>query len=78
MFESAEPVDMVVADRDGAPVDVAAWLPAGAQILERRLIVQVAAFVCRRAAERAPYTVLDRTTGRVVTLTAPRCEPDAP
>jgi hypothetical protein len=76
MFESAAIVDAVVTDRDGNVVDVRALLPRGAQILEPRLVGQVAEFACRTRPERSPYTVV--TSGHSISLLAPRCGRDVP
>ena len=79
MFAAAEPLDVVVTDRNGAAVDPRAYLPRDAQILDRKLLFQVLAFVCTHDAGRAPLSVTERSAGRDahLRLAAPRCVPDA-
>lgn len=73
MFESAEPVDLELRDARGARVPLSDYLPRGALLTDRREAERVALFICGRAPERAPFTLLDRTTGRARELGAAEC-----
>jgi hypothetical protein len=68
MFESVEDLDHELRDRDGQLVDVRAWLPRGANLVDRGELRNVVAFVCEHAAERAPFTYVEPSRGTNVTL----------
>ena len=68
MFESVEDLDHELRDRDGQLVDVRAWLPRGANLVDRSELRKVVAFVCEHAAERAPFTYAEPSRGTSVTL----------
>ncbi len=56
MFESVESVEHELRDRDGALVDVRAWLPRGANVVDRDELRRIVTFVCRKEGIRAPFT----------------------
>ena len=68
MFESVEPLAHELRDRTGAPVDVRAWLPRGANLVDRGELRKVVAFVCRHEASRAPFTYVEPNAGIDVRL----------
>ena len=68
MFESVEELDHELRDRDGQLVDVRAWLPRGANLVDRGELRKVVAFVCEHAAEHAPFTYVEPSRGTSVTL----------
>lgn|GEM_PF-3390099 len=71
MFESVEPLDHVLRDRDGRTVDVRAWLPRGANLVDRGELRKIVAFVCEKErVPRAPFTYAEPSTGLDVTLGA--------
>ncbi|CAN5924758.1 hypothetical protein BH11MYX4_BH11MYX4_60650 [soil metagenome] len=68
MFESVEPLDHELRDRAGERVDVRAWLPRGANLVDRSELRRVVAFVCEKEAARAPFTYVEPGTGVDVRL----------
>jgi len=77
MFESVEPVEHELRDRDGNLVDVRAWLPRGANLVDRGELRRIVAFVCRREPARAPFTYTESsrtpiTVGEDCRVHAPR------
>ena len=70
MFESVDDLDHELRDRDGNVVDLRAWLPRGANLVDRGELRKVVAFVCERAPERAPFTYVEPSRGTNVTLGA--------
>lgn len=74
MFESVEPLDHELRDRDGVVVDVRAWLPRGANLVDRGELRRVVAFVCTREIARAPFTYIEPSGGLTTTL-APAGDP---
>ncbi len=75
MFESVEPLDHALTDRAGAPVDVRAHLPRGANLVDRGELRKVVAFVCRQEPASAPFRYLEPSSGIDVQLD-PRSGPD--
>src|SRR5947209_6293446 len=71
MFESVEDLDHELRDRDGNIVDVRAWLPRGANLVDRGELRNVVAFVCERTPSQAPFTYVEPSRGTNVTLGAP-------
>lgn len=70
MFESVEPLDHVLRDRDGRMVDVREWLPRGANLVDRGELRKVVAFVCDKERARAPFSYSEPGTGLAVMLGA--------
>ena len=70
MFESVEPLDHVLRDRDGRVVDVREWLPRGANLVDRGELRKVVAFVCEKERARGPFTYEEPSAGLEVTLAA--------
>ena len=68
MFEEVELVDGELRDRDGELVDVRAWLPRGANVVDRGELRDVVAFVCKKEQARAPFTYAERSRKVEVTL----------
>ena len=68
MFESVEDLDHELRDRDGNVVDVRAWLPRGANLVDRGELRKVVAFVCERSPEQRPFTYVEGSRGTTVTL----------
>lgn len=68
MFESVEAIDYELRDRDGRLVDVRAWLPHGANLVDRGELRQVVAFVCEKERARQPFTYEEPSRGVRVTL----------
>jgi hypothetical protein len=64
MFESVDSLDHELRDRDGAPVDIRAWLPRGANLVDRSELRQIVRFVCARERARAPFTYRERGAPR--------------
>jgi hypothetical protein len=56
MFESVERTDHELRGRDGQLIDVRDFLPKGANLVDRRELRDVVAFVCRRAPALGPFT----------------------
>lgn len=56
MFESVESVDHELRDRDGNVVDVRAWLPRGANLVDKGELRRIVTFVCKKEQARAPFT----------------------
>lgn len=73
MFESADRVDVVLLDASGATLTLADYLPRGALVTDRREAERVARFICGRERARAPFTLVDRTTGRERVLGPAEC-----
>jgi hypothetical protein len=63
MFESVESIDHQLADRDGRPVDIRAWLPKGANVVDRAELRRIVGFVCERERARAPFTYAEPSRG---------------
>ena len=59
MFESVEPLDHELRDRAGQRVDVRAFLPRGANLVDRGELWKVVGFVCAREATRGPFTYVE-------------------
>jgi hypothetical protein len=70
MFESVEPLDHVLRDRDGRVLDVREWLPRGANLVDRGELRKVVAFVCEKERARGPFTYAEPSAGLEVTLGA--------
>jgi hypothetical protein len=70
MFESVETIDHELRDRDGQLVDVRAWLPRGANLVDRGELREVVAFVCQKQPARQPFTYEEPSRGLRVTLGA--------
>ena len=68
MFESVEPLDHVLRDRDGRVVDVREWLPRGANLVDRSELRKIVAFVCEKERARAPFTYAEPSAKLEVTL----------
>ena len=68
MFESVEPLDHVLRDREGRVLDVREYLPRGANLVDRGELRKVVAFVCERERAWAPFTYAEPSTGLEVTL----------
>lgn len=78
MFEGVEDVRHELRDRDGVPVDVRAWLPRGANLVDRSELRRVVRFVCERERARAPFTYEERAAGWTTTVSAEDCKVEAP
>lgn len=59
MFESVEPLEHVLTDRAGVVVDVRAYLPRGANLVDRTELRKVVAFVCEKEPARAPFAYVE-------------------
>ncbi|MBS2015680.1 MAG: hypothetical protein JST00_22520 [Deltaproteobacteria bacterium] len=70
MFESVEDVRHDLTDRDGRVVDVHAFLPRGAHVVDRGELRRIVRFVCEHQRDRAPFAYAERATGLTATLTA--------
>jgi hypothetical protein len=68
MFESVEPLDHELRDRDDRLVDVRDWLPRGANVVDRGELREIVAFVCEKERARAPFTYVERSQHLRVTL----------
>jgi len=68
MFESVETLDHELRDREGALVDIRAWLPRGANVVDRGELRSIVAFICGTDRARAPYTYVEPSRGLRVTL----------
>jgi hypothetical protein len=68
MFEAVEDLDHELRDHDGNVVDIRAWLPRGANLVDRGELREVVGFVCEHAPERAPFTYVEPTRGTSVSL----------
>jgi len=77
MFEAVEDTRYELSDRDGRPVDLAAWLPRGAKVVDRSELRAIVAFVCQKAPERAPLSFVEHATGARYVVLAPGCSVDA-
>jgi len=77
MFEGVEDVRHELRDRDGAPVDVRAWLPRGANLVDVSELRRVVRFVCEKEQSRAPFTYEERATGWTTTVGA-ECKIEGP
>jgi hypothetical protein len=75
MFESVEPLEHDLRDQAGDPVDVRAWLPRGANLVDRSELRKVVEFICQKDATRAPFRYVERARGLDVRLD-PRAGPD--
>lgn len=56
MFESVDRLDYTLRDRDGRPVDVRAYLPKSAWLVDYGELTEIVRFVCERERDRAPFT----------------------
>lgn len=65
MFESVESVDHELRDRDGNVVDVRAWLPRGANLVDKGELRNVVTFVCKKEHSRAPFTYSEPASERI-------------
>ena len=70
MFESVEPLAHSLTDRTGAPIDVRAYLPRGANLVDRGELRKVAALVCQNEPARGPLTYVEPRAGIDVQLDA--------
>jgi hypothetical protein len=68
MFESVEPLDHMLVDREGRLVDLREWLPRGANLVDTGELRKVARFVCTKEPARAPFTYSEPLTGFHATL----------
>jgi hypothetical protein len=66
MFSAVESLEHELRDRDGQLVDVHAWLPRGANIVDRTDLRNIVALVCARESERGPFTYSE--SGAALTL----------
>jgi len=78
MFESVDRLDFALRDRDGATVDVHAYLPKYAQLLDQRELREIVRFVCEKERARAPFSFEDRSRGVTRTIGPDDCRVDAP
>lgn len=65
MFESVESVEHELRDREGKRVDVHAWLPRGANLVDRAELRRVVGFVCERERARGPFTYREPSAAAV-------------
>ena len=70
MFESVEPIDHELLDREGRAVDIREWLPKGANLVDREELRRVVGFVCRKEIARAPFSYSEPSRGLTTTLGA--------
>ena len=56
MFESVEPIDHELRDRDGQVIDVRAVLPKNANLVDRTELRSIVAWICEHEPARAPFT----------------------
>jgi hypothetical protein len=63
MFESVDRLEHELRDKDGARVDVRAYLPRGAWLTDRDELREIVRFVCEKERARAPFTFEDRARG---------------
>ena len=68
MFESVERLDHDLRDRDGTAVDVRAWLPRGANLVDRGELRKVVELVCAKEGARAPFRYVEPSRGVSVRL----------
>lgn len=68
MFESVEPLDHDLTDRDGNAIPVRASLPKGANLVDREELRKVVEFVCGKERARAPFTYVEPSRGVNVRL----------
>jgi len=73
MFDDVDDVRHTLVDRDGAAVDIRAWLPRGANLVDRGELRRVVRFVCRRERARAPF-VYDEHATRTRAVLGEECE----
>jgi len=59
MFESVDRLDHRLVDRDGVAVDVRAYLPRDAWLVDRGELRSIVRFVCEKERGRAPFTYED-------------------
>jgi hypothetical protein len=59
MFESVEPIDYQLQDRDGRDLDVFDWLPRRANLVDRDELRRIVAFVCARELARGPFLYVE-------------------
>jgi hypothetical protein len=76
MFEGVEDVRHVLRDKDGVTIDVRAWLPRGANLVDRSELRRVVRFVCERERARAPFTYEEEATSLRTTLGAEGAGPE--
>ncbi|AKV00734.1 hypothetical protein AKJ09_07397 [Labilithrix luteola] len=63
MFEDVQRVDYTLADRDGTAIDVRAYLPRGAHLVDDQELPDIVRFVCEKEPSRAPFTFENRRRG---------------
>lgn len=56
MFESVEPIDHELRDKDGQLIDIRTVLPKNANLTDRTELRSVVAWICEHQPERAPFT----------------------
>ncbi len=63
MFEAVERVEPELHDRDGRVVDISAYLPRDARIIDHRELAEVATFICKKERARAPFLFEEHVRG---------------
>ncbi len=63
MFEDVERFDVALRDREGAALDVRAYLPRHAWLVRYDELTEVVRFVCEKERARAPFTFEERVRG---------------
>jgi hypothetical protein len=63
MFESVEAIDHELTDRNGRALDVRAWLPRGANVVDRAELHRIVMFVCKKEPDRAPFVYAEGEQG---------------
>jgi hypothetical protein len=70
MFESVDRLDFVLRDRNGVAVDVRAYLPRDAYLVDKGELYAIVRFICEREHDRAPFVLVDNTSGTSLTTEA--------
>ena len=78
MFESVDRLDYALFDKDGAPIDLHAYVPAHARLIDETELRRVVSFACRKERARAPLRFEDRARGTTTLLGPHDCQLDAP
>ena len=73
MFESVERLDYTLRDNEGREVNLAAYLPRGARLVDHTELAEVVRFVCERSPSRAPFTFDEPARGVHATLGPSDC-----
>ncbi len=74
MFESLTPMNVSLLDKDGASIDIRAYLPSDAYILNSRQVSEVVTFICENHRDRGPFVLTEKISKKTVEVDPSDCQ----